>query len=158
MASSSRVFRPSRTRWAVILSIAIVFTLAGAVLFPREEVLRWFIVLFFGLMVFISALQFVPGANYLELRRDGFTFSSLFRKKSFFWSDVEQFGTYRMANSGSEYVGFNLSQNYRKNLTFGEKISITMVGWEAGLPDTYGMKAQKLAELMEEWRARNIKK
>jgi hypothetical protein len=36
------------------------------------------------------------------------------------------------------------------------KINRALVGAGSALPDTYGMKAEELAELMNEWRSRAI--
>lgn len=96
-----------------------------------------------GLLIFI--INLFPNSSYLELNQDGFTMCNLYRKSTTRWVDVEKFFVIEMSHN--HMVAWNYTKAY-KNQKTGRKISKAMANAEAALPDTYGMKANELAELM----------
>jgi hypothetical protein len=52
-------------------------------------------------------------------------------------------------------VVFNYSDNHKKHTT-GKKVARFLSKNQGALPNTYGMKAIKLAELMNEWKLKKI--
>ena len=101
----------------------------------------------------VFALQFHPKAAYLHLAPDAFTFCSLFRAHAVRWEHVREFAVI--------YVGPNrmVAWNFRPDYPAtgrARAISKSLSGYEAALPDTYGMKPQELVELMESIRQRYV--
>ena len=93
----------------------------------------------------------LPGALYLELRPTGFVVCSLFRSSpQTAWSAVTPFTVTRV--TAKKMVVYNHRDPNGATLT-GE-IARQLVGVEGGLPDTYGMKAEELASLLNDWRQR----
>jgi hypothetical protein len=86
-----------------------------------------------------------PKANSLRLDHDGFHIIHVFRKKSFRWSDVSNFAECRLGEYG-EVVAYT-SDN--PPLNAWEKINAALLGERNRyLPDTYGMSAEDLLQLM----------
>lgn len=105
---------------------------------------------FFALGIPVAILQFFPGSSYLHLDAEGFTTCTLFRKHTIAWSDVNEFFVITLKQTGvkvNEMVGFNFTASYDKN-----KLPRMLSAWvskcEGALPDSYGMKTEELAALM----------
>lgn len=117
----------------------------------REVVwLGWLSIGFFGLCLLVSMVLMLPNASCLELNSAGFTMCSLFRAHTILWVDVSTFGVGRIM--GNKMVMFNFVDSYQgssKLRTFNTGVT----GFEAGLPDSYGLKHDELAELMNKFKA-----
>jgi hypothetical protein len=105
----------------------------------------------FGLCAIVGAIGLLPGSTYLELTQDGFTVSSLYQKSFITWTQVEEFVVCPRSRGG-DLVGWN-SVFVPGEKTMGHHLSAAiadMVGAPSGgvLPDTYGMKASELEELL----------
>ncbi|MBD0370522.1 MAG: PH domain-containing protein [Pyrinomonadaceae bacterium] len=167
--------RTKSTKWLLYLVISLVFVAAGVLTF-KGEIMSWLVIIFFGLGSVVFALQLFSNASSLQLSSEGFTVRSLFRSHSYRWSDVEGFAVGRMGNIKHEGAGlaldvagafipgamnprgiktvvFNFSPSYQNKHAL-RKINKGLSGYEACLPDTYGMSAENLAELMKEWQRR----
>jgi hypothetical protein len=113
----------------------------------------WLCIGFFGLGVVVFALQFFPSASYLRMTRDGFVCCSLFRKSPLIaWRDVSSIrvGT---VPPNQKMVVFDWEGASRQGV---RRLNWALVGATDGLPDTYGMKPQELADLLNLWRSRAI--
>ena len=125
----------------------------GGFLVAEGQWVGWLCLGFFGLGVVLGLATLIPGASYLELREDGFEFSSIYRKWFLRWSDVQEFFPQRIATNAM--VCWNYAPGHVAP-SLGRKLSAGLTGVEAGLPDTYGMAAPELAELMNQWRRRCV--
>jgi hypothetical protein len=141
----------SKLKMAGLVAISAVFVAIGIFTSSKEPVMGLLSAGFFGLCGIVGVLGLIPGGSYLLLERDGFTTSSLFRKHSYRWRDVSPFGVKRI--SRNKMVCWNFAPNY-SGPKRGASFSKTLTGIEAALPDTYGKKAEDLAELMNELRQR----
>jgi hypothetical protein len=102
------------------------------------------------LCVPIAIVQLLPGSSYLHIDSEGFTFAAMFRKTTVPWSVVQKFFVITASQSGMKVhtmVGFNFVPSY-KDSPLGRKLAMALAGGEAGLPDTYGKKAEDLAAFM----------
>jgi hypothetical protein len=104
----------------------------------------------FGGGAIAFSLLLLPNGAYLKLDSGGFTACSLFRTHRYRWLDVERFEARRIG--WRELVGFNLSKEHRSRQS-APRLSWRVVGFDGGVP-AYGMSAQELAALMNEWRQR----
>lgn len=140
---------PNPWKHVALVLLSGGFVVMGAFLVARGHAFGWLSVGLFGLGVVVGLATLVPGASYLELRQDGFEFSSLFRKWFQRWSDVDEFFPRRIATN--VMVCWNFAPGYGGQPR-GRKLSAGLTGVEAALPDTYGMPAAELAALMNRWR------
>ena len=146
--------KPSPWRLLLLLAISSGFVAIGLFLLSRSESIEaWLCVGFFGLGAIVALVSLIPGSSYLELRPDGIEICSLFRKWFVRWGDVQYF--FPMVVSHREMVGWNYSESYTAQ-SFGRKLSSGMAGVEAALPDTYGLTAEALSCLLNEWRLKHV--
>ena len=140
---------PSRVKSLLLLLVTALFTVLGIWIIIADGSWKgWLCAIFFGLGTVVAVINLLPGNSYLRLTAEGFETSSLSRKYFYQWSDIEQFGvTYVGLN---KIVVFNFSPAFDKAKA-GRNISKQIAGWEGGLHDTFGMKAEKLAELMNKY-------
>ncbi len=106
---------------------------------------------FFALGLPVFALQFHPKAAYLHLAPDGFTFCSLFRAHTVRWTHVGEFAV--ICVGPNRMVAWNFTPDYPATGR-ARAISKSLSGYEAALPNTYGMKPHELADLLDSLRRR----
>lgn len=130
--------------WLVSLG-SLVFVGAGALMVHDQPALGYVSMVFFGLCAIIGAINILPGSSYLEMTREGFIVSSLFRKSFTSWREIDVFLIFRVHHS--DRVGWNYA-SVSSQQAMSRRLSAALAGVEAGLPDTYGMEASKLADLL----------
>jgi hypothetical protein len=149
------VLRPSSLKTILYLAICMAFTAIG-VLGVRTDgpVVGWLCLIFFGSGTILFVIQLLPGASYLRLSVDGFTYRSLFRTwPTIPWRDVSDFRTAYVAR-GATFVVYDSNAASRSTL---RKINRALVGATDGISAaTYGLKPEELAEVMNAWRARHL--
>jgi hypothetical protein len=157
-----RVLRPSRLKWLLVLGISLTFVVGGllALFWPgragapqREGAwVMWLCVGFFGLGVVVCLLQFLPRSSFLRLDGEGFTIRTLYRERTYRWEDVDTFGV--TVVSFNKMVGFNFAPHFDRAARL-RRVNKAIAFFEGALPDTYGMKAEDLADLMNEYKCRH---
>lgn len=145
------ILRPSKIRTGLILALTLAFTVIGGWMVHGHRRGGWFAAIVFGLGSLVCALQLLPGSSYLLLEPDGFTVRTLYRSQRYGWAEVERFGVTRIG--GNKTVAFDFSSRYER-WRVGRQVAAGISGYEGMLPDTYGMKAEQLAGLLNEWKAR----
>lgn len=143
--------RPSPWRWLVLLAVSGAFVALSMALADKSV---WFSVagsLFFGACALAALVGLIPGASHLQLESKGMTVRSLFREWHVRWADVDHF--FVTSISGNAMVCWNYAADASAKPR-GARVSRTLTGVEAGLPDTYGRSASDLADLLNRWRAR----
>ncbi len=145
------MLRPNRTRGVLMLLGSAVFVAVGGLMVHDGKPLGY---LFggcsaFGMLVF--ALQLHPRAAYLQLTERGFTFCSLFRAHTVEWKAVATFGVINMGRH--RLVGWNFVTGHPRPGRAGA-ISQALSGYEAALPNTYGLRPAQLAGLLSTLRQR----
>jgi hypothetical protein len=152
------ILTPSRRKHLILLAGAALFVAIGVMILSERRVraadawMAYTGIGFFGLCGLVCAAQLIPGCSYLKIRRDGFEFRALWRGGAWRWSDVEEFGVARF--TAHRLVGFRFSPSYdRRRLARVRRLNAAMLGYEAALPDNYGMKYDELAALLNRKRA-----
>ena len=145
------VLRPSKLRWAALLAGSVAFCAGGVLMVSSGEATGWLVLSFFGLCGVVSMTMLFSKNNYLVLAPAGFTIHSLFRQMTISWSNVESFGTYRLR--GSSAVMFLYSPDFPRSRAL-RGLNRAVTGYDGGLPDTYGLRADRLAALMNDWKQR----
>lgn len=137
--------QPRRLKTIGLLAICIAFVVVGFLMSGKEPVMGYLCVGLFGLGIPVFLAQLLPGRSYLELTKNGFTVASPFRRTTIKWQDVAGFAVATI--SRNQMVGWRFSKAYAGQAT-SRKLSGALTGVEGVLPDTYGMKAEELAGLM----------
>ena len=127
--------KPSLTKWLSIFCLCAVFAVVGIVMIKAGEENGWIIFGIFLLGLIIAPLHYFN--TYLILDEKGYRIKVIRKFSGFNWNQVEEFGVLSMGISSM--VKFRVTEGGK-----GEKV----------LPDTFGMKAYELAELMAEYKKR----
>ena len=140
---------PSKWKTILYIAISIAFVVIGLMMSRDEPAMGYSCAIFFGLGALILLTKLIPGAFYLEVRKNDFVIVSIFRKSTVAWNDVAGF---RVASPNRrKTVGWAYASGYTGQQA-GRKIAAVLAGIEGALPDTYGMKAETLARLMNDVR------
>jgi hypothetical protein len=140
---------PSRKKAVVLFLISLLFVICGIWMIRQGQMMGYFCGGFFALGLPVFALQFHPKAAYLRLEPDGFTFCTLFRAHTVRWATVREFAVIQVGPN--RMVAWNFTPDYPASGS-ARSISKSLSGYEAALPDTYGLKPRELADLMESLR------
>lgn len=141
---------PSRRKHIFLAVISGAFV-SIPIWVPDAPASLWWGAAFFGLCLIVFLAQMVPGVSNLRLTSEGFIVRTLLRNAPLVrWSEVSPFG---VTGSFRKMVVYD-SQVDRAQSPALAKASTFLVGASSGLPDTYGMPAEALATLMNEWRDR----
>jgi hypothetical protein len=125
---------------------SLAFVAAGFWMLSDYRVSGYACIIFFGLCALAFCVNLLPNSSYLRLTREGFTICSTFRSRSIEWRHVGTFGVTRIGTR--KMVGWDPSHPVSK---LG-KANRVMCGYASALPDTYGFKAEELAELLNRLR------
>ena len=140
----------------LLLLLSSAFTAGGVWMIQDGEKAGWFVAGFFGLCLLVFLIQLFPNSSFLTVDDDGIEFSALYRKCRLKWSEISEFGVYSRESIGiGKTVGINFSPSYER-LAMGRAIAKFLVGFEGGLPDTYGLQAQELATLLASYHAERV--
>src|SRR5215510_11149147 len=141
--------RPSKVKMAALFVVSLSFAAGGVLMVRDGERASYFVGGFFALCALVAAIQFLPNAAYLRLTTDGFTFCDLFRAHSVKWGDVERFSV--TVFSGRKMVGWNPVPGVRTHARL-RAFNLKAFGVEESMPDTYGLRAETLADLLNDLR------
>lgn len=134
---------------------ALVFVAGGIALGLDGKAMGWACAGFFGLCLLVALAQLHPRSTSLTVTSQGIEYTNLFRRRVLRWDQVESFGSYSIQvgfAKAAEQVGIILSD---PNVTPARATSRSLCGFDGALPDTYGFKAAKLAELLNRLRAQH---
>ena len=151
LTADQLVLRPSKLRWAALLAGSVAFCAGGVLMVSSGEATGWLVLVFFGLCGVVSMTMLFSKNNYLVLAPAGFTIHSVFRQTTISWSNVESFGTYRLR--GSSTVMFLYSPDFPRSRAL-RGLNRAVTGYDGGLPDTYGLRADQLAALINDCKQR----
>lgn len=142
------VLRPRRVKLVALLALSLVFVAAGIyVAGAGAGSTAWIGVVFFGIGSIVFGVMLLPGASFLRLEPDGFAVCTLFRQQFYAWSVVYRFGVTRVFYR--QVVGINFEPD-AKILPGLRRVNTGLIGFDGMLPDTYGMGATALAELLND--------
>lgn len=146
--------KPDRLRWLVTFLICVGFVAIAIWLGPEQDpVLFWGAGGFFLLCALIAApLMFGVGAS-LALDPEGFTCRTLFRSFRRDWRECSAF--YPVRAGARLFVGFTTAQDEAAHPKIAAA-NRAMNGASGMLPDTFGLGAEDLADLMNRFRSRAL--
>jgi membrane associated rhomboid family serine protease len=153
----SIVLYPRRWRWAILLAITAALFAGSVLMFVgMPHVLPAAGILLFGAGTVLSVIQFVPRWSHLRIAPDGLVLRNSARTTRLAWNDIEQFSTYEVYH---QYGSVTMVGYDRRDLTpgrqsFFQTLTRGMTGVDGSLPDSYGMRHEQLADLLNEARDR----
>ncbi|TMC28061.1 MAG: hypothetical protein E6J32_09550 [Chloroflexi bacterium] len=116
-----------------------------------ERIIGWLIIALFAAGLPVSLITLFSRRLFLELGPEGFILGSLRGVKRRAWNELSGFGVRSLGRAGRRVV-YKLAGSPPKR-SVGVLVP-SSVDYDGILPDTYGMSADKLAILLEEWRQR----
>lgn len=140
------VLRNSRRKMLLTLVASLAFVGAGFLMLADHPVSGYASIIFFGLCALVFCINLLPNSSYLRLTSEGFTVCSTFRSRSIEWRDVGPFG---VTHIGTRKMV--VWDSLRAVSKLG-KANRLVCGYASALPDTYGLKAEELAELLNRLR------
>jgi hypothetical protein len=141
---------PKKGKHLLFVLVSAVFVAIGVFMIQHGEGMGWFCFGVFGLMLLAFLANLLPGSSYLTVSELGIEYSALFRKHRLQWSEIAEIGVYTIRQHGvpvGTMVGFNYSP-HATNPSRARALSKAVSGFEGGLPDTYGFKAEELAAML----------
>ncbi len=149
----------SKAKWWLMIVLGSVMTIASVfvavIAFQAMSVgqsgagvgfaISVFGILFFGLAPVLGANLIHDGS--LQIDGNGFSFRRLFRKR-YRWTEVTNFGVARSSNAGVVFKTSKQGRNIwaRINAFYAD-------GRDGRLPETYGLQAEELVQLMTAWQS-----
>jgi hypothetical protein len=168
------VLRSRRSKEALFFAVSVVFTIGGLLMISDGDATGWLVVIFFGLCIVVFGVNFFKRPS-LRLTPEGLTTVSLTKPSTLRWADVKDFRVDMLGHidhptgalldvagifvnglgnhKGSKGVAFDFTDGYKQFAT-ARKFMRKASGYEGALPDTYGMPAEQLAALLNDWRTR----
>lgn len=132
---------------------SLLFTLGGAMMVKSAHPLGWAVASLFGICTLVGITMLLPASSYLRITTRGFTVCSLFRAHTFQWSDVSEFGVSKVGPN--KMVMFNFAASYTKTSSV-RSFNASIFGYEGGLPDSYGLSHEELANLLNGYLQRHV--
>ena len=129
----------------MLLGVSLVFTVLGILTVSTGTSSGWIAIAFFGVGSLVLLATLVRPST-LVLREDSFTYGTVFRSTTLAWSDVADFG---LTDLRGKRVGIKLVGQHHSRLR-GANVGLT--GYEEVLPANYGLAAEQLLNLLNEWR------
>ena len=155
-------------KWARMLLIGMGFVVLSVLLVQSDAAPSYLDklvgcsgIVFFGTGTVLSAANIFAGAGKLMLHDAGFEVASLLRSRGVLWRDAAEFKVFSpwYMPKRSARVMYD-DANEKRKTPFQMTIanwSASLFGRNAGVPDTYGLSADELANLMNQWRERALK-
>jgi hypothetical protein len=143
---------PSRSKYFILFVVSALGFYMSVVLAKQDSTATiWFCVVFCTVCAIVFATYLVPGSASLTLDADGFRVKQFYFVRKSRWQNVTSINVGDSPPSRIKFVRYNDTQWSGWRLARWETAAL---GYNAMLPDTYGMSADDLAALMTHWRDR----
>lgn len=120
-----KILYPEKKQLIMMLSISLILTAGGILMIDESEVLGYTCTLFFSTGMIVFIIQLLPGSSYLKLSKTGLEYSSLFRRHSVNWEDIQEFRIMNQKQSGltvNKFIGWNYYKTVHDK-DFSKKLS-----------------------------------
>jgi len=146
--------KPNRLSWFFMFLISAGFVGIAIWLGPEEDpTLFWFGGGFFLICALVSTPLMLGVGSRLILERESFTCRTLFRSFTRKWSECSEFHPIHVGTR--RFVGFTAQRDEaaHPNLAAANR---ALLGAAGALPETFGISAEELADLMNRFRVRAL--
>ncbi len=138
------ILKPSKIKNIILILISVGFISLGITLLEKNLLIAVLNIVFFGICLIIFIINMIPNSSYLTIDEKGIEMKNLFRTTFIPWQVVSGFKTkFIFVN---KMVTFTIDEKLLKNSK--------MKGKTGAFPDTYGMSAKNLANLLNEYKAK----
>lgn len=138
------ILKPSKIKNIILILISIGFISLGISLLEKNMLIAVLNIVFFGICLIIFIINLLPNSSYLTIDEKGIEMKNLFRTTFIPWQAVSGFKTkFIFVN---KLVTFTIDEKFLENSK--------MKGKTGAFPDTYGMSAKNLANLLNEYKAK----
>ncbi|CAD7801972.1 hypothetical protein CHRY9390_00854 [Chryseobacterium aquaeductus] len=138
------ILKPGKIKNTILLLISIGFVSMGISLLEKNLWIAVLNIVFFGFCLVIFLINMIPGSAYLKIDERGIEMKNLFRITFIPWQAVSGFKT------KSIFINKMVTFTIDKKLLENSK----MKGKTGAFPDTYGMSAKNLANLLNYYKAK----
>ena len=138
--------RPSRAKLLLWLAFCIGFVAIGILMVRDGQAMGWFCGGAFAFGALVFGIRLHPQAAYLHFTSESCTFCSLFRAHFVAWVHVREFAV--IGVGPRRMVAWNFIPDHPATGR-ARGLSKVISGYEAALPDTYGLAPTALAELLD---------
>lgn len=146
--------KPGRAKWLGVFAISAGFVAIALWMGPDEDPMLFYGAGGFFLLCALVALpQMIGVGASLDLDREGFTCRTLFKSFRRKWTDCSPFAPARVGLN--TMVAFETGEDIATHPGLAE-INRQLVGAAGALPDTFGLSASELADLMNAFRDRAL--
>ncbi len=145
--------RPGGLKWLGVFAISTTFVAIAIWIGPRDPVLFWACGGFFLLCALVALSQMSGIGSRLLLDAEGFTCTTLFKSFRRKWVECSPFAPIQAGPN--RMVGFAAAQDIAAHPKLAA-VAEAMTGAPGALPDTFGLSASELSELMNAFRARAL--
>jgi len=153
---------PKKTKTLMLLIVCLAFVAGSMLIIRKWEKVGWLCGGCFGLGIPVFLIQLWPKRAFLKVSEEGIEFCSLFSKQKVPWHDISQFGVITIRHHGlpvKRMVGLNYSAEFQ-SVWKARSVAKILTGFEGALPDTYGMGAEELAQILtdhhREWSLKGL--
>jgi hypothetical protein len=143
--------KPDRLRWLLVFAICVGFVAISLWIGPSDPMMFYGAGGFFLLCGLVAVPLMVGVGSSLELDREGFACRTLFRTFRRRWRDCSAF--HPVTTGLRKYVGFSSQEDEAAHPRMAPA-SRAVIGATGMLPETYGLSADELADLMNRFRER----
>ncbi|MNU12124.1 hypothetical protein D3C71_01460 [compost metagenome] len=136
--------KPGKTKSTILILISAALVVLGISLLEKNMMIAVLNIVFFGICLAVFIINLFPNASYLKIDERGIEMKNLFKTTFIHWQAVSGFKT--------KFIFVNKLVTF----TIDEKLleSSKMKGKTGAFPDTYGMSAKNLANLLNEYKAK----
>ena len=139
---------PSRPKGFGYMVMCAAFCAGGGAMISSGIKAGWYVTAVFGIGILVFLVMLLPGSSHLRLDSKGFVIRSLYRETRYAWTDAAGFG---VAVAGvRRMVAFNFTPGFVRSRGLSKRLS----GWDAALPDAYGLRPDRLEALMNAYLGR----
>jgi len=152
MRNEPKIFRPNKLKNALLFLGCSTFVAIGVFILDRDPKIGWGSIIFFGLGVIVSLIQFYPNSTYLKLTDEGFEVKGLFRSSFTKWTDIKDFRKGQI--KGNKMIFFDYTEKHKK-WGNGKKAAKFLSGNEGAVQSSYNISTDNLIELMTEYKLKS---
>ena len=152
MRNEPQIFRPNQLKNSILFLGCSAFVAIGIIIRDSDPKIGWASIIFFGLGVLVSIIQFFPNSTYLKLTNEGFEVKGLFKSSFTRWSDVKDFRKGQI--KGNKMIFFDYTDQHKK-WNSGKKVAKFLSGNEGAVQSYYNIKTDELLNLMKEYKLNN---
>ncbi len=146
MKDEPQIFRPNKVKVFALFLLSSMFVALSVFIIDENPTMSWISIIFFGLGIVISLIQFYPNSTYLKLTYEGFEVKSLFRSSFTRWTDIKDLE--ERSFRGNKMIFFDYTEKHEKYKK-GNKLAKFLSVKEGSIQSIYDIKTKDLLDLMK---------